>query len=181
MRRCHFRCHVTTGLYPPITGTNMDVKGYGCSLPTGGARLGHVHISMQMVMDWGKFKHRTCKIEKIPNRANTILKLGKIALSLNYNSFLHIQDNYIWIRCIGCGYQGASIHIWIIYIYIKGVEKGESVLKSQDTFSVILLIHPFYYLPGLLELTRSECKSNTTCSSHDINGCKFSLKFLWSP
>ena len=33
----------------------------------------------------------------------------------------------------------------------RGEEMGENTLKNQDTFSIIPLIHTFYYLPGLLD------------------------------
>ena len=61
---------------------------------------------------------------------------------------------------------------------------GENGLKSQDTFSVIPLIHPFYYLPGCSIAPARKRISYMTWkrmlymmwNGHDINGCKFSLK-----
>ena len=82
----------------------------------------------------------------------TFKKNGKIALSLNYNSFLYIQDNYICIKYIGYWHQDASDCICVMY-YIRYIERGNNMLKSLETCSVILLIHPFYYLPWLLDIS----------------------------
>ena len=47
-----------------------------------------------------------------------LLKLGKIALSLiNYDSFLHMWDNYIWIRCIGCWRQHGGEPLQCVLAY----------------------------------------------------------------
>ena len=59
-------------------------------------------------------------------RWNLIVRFfGKIALYLNYHTFLHIRDNWIWVRYIGCWCQSASIHIW--NIYLSCTERGEDM------------------------------------------------------
>ena len=105
-----------------------------------------------------------------------LLKFGKIALSLNFDSFVDIGDNYIWIGYIGCWHPSASIHVWIIYI--RCVERGENTLKNLDTFSVIPLMHPFSNHLDCMTWPVSKHASNMTCNSYNINGCMFSLKFL---
>ena len=97
------------------------------------------------------------------------LKWGKIALYLNYNSFQHIWDNWIWVKYIGCWLQAASIryiHIWIIYI--RHVERGENRLTSKNSFSIIPRIHLFLYLPDCSTTPDWKCMSNKTWYNHVI-------------
>ena len=67
-----------------------------------------------------------------PDIKLNFFKFGNTALSLRYGSFLHIRNNYIWVGYINCWHQGASIHIGIICI--RGLELGENMLASQDTY-----------------------------------------------
>ena len=77
-------------------------------------------------------------------------KLGKIALSLNYDSFKHIRDNYIWVWYIHVYRLLTSSHIHPNIYHIS--ERGENLLKIWNTFSIIPQIHLFYYFPRLLDL-----------------------------
>ena len=106
-------------------------------------------------------------------------KFSKIDQSLSHGSLQHIWGNCIGVGYIGCWHQVASIHICIMYI--RGAERGENTQKSQNTFSVILQIHPFCYRPDCMTWPTPKRISNMMWNSYDINGHKFSLKFLWSP
>ena len=63
-------------------------------------------------------------------------------------------------------------------MYITGIKRSENMLITWDTFSVIPLMHPFYYLPTLLPSPAGKCTSNMTCNSYNINRHKYPVMFL---
>ena len=90
-----------------------------------------------------KYSHFKAEIHFATCHKVKLEKLGKIVLPLNYDSFLHVWDNYIWIVYVDCWCQATYGY------YISEVQKGVKTLKILDTFSVILLIHPFCYCIAL--------------------------------
>ena len=98
--------------------------------------------------------------------------MGRIARSLNYDIFIHIQDNYIWIRCIGCWHQDASIQRW--RNWWKHTEKSGHFFYY--TTNSHILLSPWTARPCLLI---NVCQT-WWCAIVMLLMAISSLKFLWS-
>ena len=105
-----------------------------------------------------------------------------IYLCLSYGSFVHILGNYSWAEYIDCWHQAASIRICIMYIYIRGVERGENTMKIGTLFFRNSTNSPILLSAQSARPRPFKRTSNMVFNSHNhnINGRKLTLKLRLS-
>ena len=99
--------------------------------------------------------------------------LEKNDLSLKYDCFLHICDNYIWIRYRGYWHPDTSIHMCRIYSRCRKEWKHAENLRHFLLLSAISLILLSSWTAGPCLLVNM---SNMMCNSYNSIG----VCILWS-